>query len=64
MKPVELTYPEPQYRDRMMTLAKGIVYAATPEQIKAEIQRRRDEYGDIEADDLRLCCAAYWRATR
>jgi hypothetical protein len=57
---VQLTYDHPNYHYRLMLLAKGIVYNATPEEIKAEIQRRREIYGDTEADDLAICCRAWW----
>ena len=62
MSNLELAYPEPQYRDRLMSLVYGAVHrGCTSHQVKVEIEKRRELEGDVVAEDFRKLCRERWR---
>jgi len=59
---IQLAYPEPQYEDRIMTLARGLVFpGCSPQMIKRKIAWHRHHEGDAVADDLRYVCQVMWK---
>jgi hypothetical protein len=59
---IRLSFPEPQYADRMYTLARGIVHErASADDVKAELETRERFQSEAESKDLRLICREMWR---
>ena len=57
-----LAHDHPNYEYRLMKKARYIVTNATPEDVKRDLEVIREVYGEVEAKDLRTCCAMWWRS--
>ena len=59
---MKFAHPHPNYEYRLTRLAQGTVYpGCTAEQVKADIERRRELEGDVVAEDFRAICREMWR---
>ena len=59
---IRLTYDHENYRYRLNKLAMGIVYkGVTVDEVKREIEYRREIEGDAVAEDLARICRELWK---